>query len=151
MVGASVNEWGGERFHGFCGVRYEASGQSVETRADMYGVYVRAVTRSVVSARARLAAAQAAEKAAAEVAEAAESPLRLRHPKRRKLWATLANSPWRGAPWLGMRLPVLARWLRGRWVIALSLAGGVRTDASCQRSRSLPPSMGTMRSLVETT
>ena len=46
---------------------YEASGQSVEAFADMYGMDVRAVTRSVVSARARLAAAQAAEKAAAEV------------------------------------------------------------------------------------
>lgn len=47
---------------------YEASGQSVEAFADMYGMDVRAVTRSVVSARARLAAAQAAEKAAAEAA-----------------------------------------------------------------------------------
>ncbi|MCO5105345.1 MAG: ProQ/FINO family protein [Burkholderiaceae bacterium] len=46
---------------------YEASGQSVEAFADMYGMDVRAVTRSVVSARVRLAAAQAAEKAAAEV------------------------------------------------------------------------------------
>ena len=53
---------------------YEASGQSVEAFADMYGMDVRAVTRSVVSARARLAAAQAAEKAAAEVAEAAVEP-----------------------------------------------------------------------------
>jgi sRNA-binding protein len=44
---------------------FEASGQSVEAFADMYGMDVRAVTRSVVSARARLAAAQAAEKAAA--------------------------------------------------------------------------------------
>jgi sRNA-binding protein len=50
----------------------EASGQSVEAFADMYGMDVRAVTRSVVSARARLAAAQAAEKAAAEPAAAAE-------------------------------------------------------------------------------
>ncbi len=74
MVVASVNEWGGERFHGFCGVRYEASGQSVEAFADMYGMDVRAVTRSVVSARARRAAAQAAEKAAAEAAEAAAEP-----------------------------------------------------------------------------
>ena len=47
---------------------YEASGQSVEAFADMYGMDVRAVTRSVVSARSRLAAVQAAEKAAAEVA-----------------------------------------------------------------------------------
>lgn len=47
---------------------FEASGQSVEAFADMYGMDVRAVTRSVVSARARLAAAQAAEKGAAEVA-----------------------------------------------------------------------------------
>ena len=53
---------------------FEASGQSVEAFADMYGMDVRAVTRSVVSARARLAAAQAAEKAAAEVAEAAVEP-----------------------------------------------------------------------------
>lgn len=51
---------------------FEASGQSVEAFADMYGMDVRAVTRSVVSARARLAAAQAAEKAAAEPAAAAE-------------------------------------------------------------------------------
>ncbi|MGB4926692.1 MAG: proq activator of osmoprotectant transporter prop, partial [Giesbergeria sp.] len=47
---------------------------SVEAFADMYGMDVRAVTRSVVSARARLAAPQAAEKAAAEVAEAAVEP-----------------------------------------------------------------------------
>jgi len=45
---------------------FEASGQSVEAFADMYGMDVRAVTRSVVSARARLAAAQAAAQAAAE-------------------------------------------------------------------------------------
>lgn len=49
---------------------FEASGQSVEAFADMYGMDVRAVTRSVVSARARLAAAQAVEKAAAEPAAA---------------------------------------------------------------------------------
>ena len=53
---------------------FEASGKSVEDFADMYGMDVRAVTRSVVSARARLAAPQAAEKAAAEVAEAAVEP-----------------------------------------------------------------------------
>ncbi|MBU6465587.1 MAG: hypothetical protein KGQ30_02620, partial [Burkholderiales bacterium] len=46
---------------------YEASGQSVEAFADMYGMDVRAVTRSVVSARSRLAAAKA-------VAEAPEAP-----------------------------------------------------------------------------
>ena len=45
-----------------------------EAFADMYGMDVRAVTRSVVSARARLAAAQAAEKAAAEVAAEPAAP-----------------------------------------------------------------------------
>ena len=56
---------------------FEASGKSVEAFADMYGMDVRAVTRSVVSARGRLEAAQAAAKAAAEVAaepDAAAAP-----------------------------------------------------------------------------
>ena len=53
---------------------YEASGKSVEAFADMYGMDVRAVTRSVVSARARLAAAQAAADAAAEVAAVPAAP-----------------------------------------------------------------------------
>jgi sRNA-binding protein len=55
---------------------YEASGQSVEAFADMYGMDVRAVTRSVVSARSRLAAAKAAAEApeAPTVTSAPEAP-----------------------------------------------------------------------------
>jgi len=55
---------------------YEASGQSVEAFADMYGMDVRAVTRSVVSARSRLAAAKAAAEApeAPAVTSAPEAP-----------------------------------------------------------------------------
>ncbi len=55
---------------------YEASGQSVEAFADMYGMDVRAVTRSVVNARSRLAAAKAAAEApeAPAVTSAPEAP-----------------------------------------------------------------------------
>ncbi|MGP1629104.1 MAG: ProQ/FINO family protein [Giesbergeria sp.] len=48
---------------------FEASGQSVEAFADMYGLDMRAVLRSVVNARERLAAAQAAESAPAIAVE----------------------------------------------------------------------------------
>lgn len=53
---------------------FESSGLSVDAFADMYGMDARAVMRSVVGARARLAAAQAAANAPDAPADAPDAP-----------------------------------------------------------------------------